>query len=109
MIVISEIKRCQLPHSTQVFQIGKHDRTEVGAETLVLSSRQSILELALQHGKAIVPVFAFGTSDHFDRLPPRGWFAGARRLPCALLVPMGACGAPIPRWAQAAKFFLSLS
>jgi len=77
-------------------------------ETLVLKSRIGIIRLAKDHGKALVPVFAFGCTQHFRRWPSpdAAWLRKlSGHLRAALLVPYGWLGLPIPLFARTTLVF----
>ncbi|CAE8644503.1 unnamed protein product [Polarella glacialis] len=82
--------------------------TRNDCETLVLKPRKGIIGLAKKHGKAIVPVLTFGTTQHFQRWPPPdvAWVRWlSRRLRIALVVPRGRFWLPIPFYARATVVF----
>jgi len=72
------------------------------AEVLYVKKRRGVFELAKQNGNIpIVPLLAFGTSKHFGRWPDENesfLTRLSRRLKVSILLPVGWCGLPVPRW-----------
>jgi len=83
--------------------------TQNDREVLVLKSRVGIVRLAKENGKALVPVLAFGASQHFQRWPSphsSSWVHKlSRKLKASLLLPLGRFGLPIPIFARTTIVF----
>lgn len=97
-------------HSFSVFSGGISEMmaTHNDKETFLLSKRIGIIALAKENGKTIVPVVAFGTTQHFKRWPSPDnatlqWMS--KKLRAAFLLPYGRFGLPIPMFAKTTIVF----
>mmetsp|Transcript_74021 Transcript_74021/g.165656 ORF Transcript_74021/g.165656 Transcript_74021/m.165656 type:complete len:330 (-) Transcript_74021:49-1038(-) len=72
--------------------------TDRASERLILSSRKGIIQLALEHGVPIVPIYVFGQTMLWGQVPlPRWVEALSRWLRLSIFLPFGRFGTLIPR------------
>lgn len=73
-------------------------RTDTVAERLVLKDRKGFVQLALEHGVSIVPVYCFGNSVLWSQFPlPAVVERLSRWLRASLILPYGRLGLLLPR------------
>uniref|UniRef100_A0A7S4R5H2 Acyltransferase n=1 Tax=Alexandrium monilatum TaxID=311494 RepID=A0A7S4R5H2_9DINO len=78
--------------------IGEMVRTDGASERLVLSGRKGVVQLALENGTPIVPVYVFGQTVLWGQLPLPRWVETLSRwLRVSLILPYGRFGTFIPR------------
>lgn len=73
-------------------------RTDGASERLVLRGRKGVVQLALEHGTPIVPVYVFGQSTLWSQVPLPSWVEKLSRwLQISLMLPYGRLGTLVPR------------
>lgn len=78
--------------------IGEMIRTDGASERILLNNRKGVVQLALEHGVPIVPVYVFGQTVLWGQLPLPGWVEKLSRwLQASLFIPYGRFGSLIPR------------
>jgi len=78
--------------------IGEMVRTNALSEQLVLKDRKGFVQLALEHGLPIVPVYVFGQSVLWGQLPLPGFIETLSRwLRVSIILPFGRLGTFVPR------------
>jgi len=72
------------------------------AEVLYVEKRRGVFELAHEMGDVpVIPLLAFGTTKHFGRWPDENdsfLTRLSRKLKASILLPVGWCGLPVPKW-----------
>lgn len=72
--------------------------TDGASERLVLRSRKGVIQLALEHGLPVVPVYVFGQTTLWNQIPLPSWVRTLSRwLQVSIILPYGRFGTFIPR------------